>query len=347
MLIAALTVREVAQKIHGEVHGNAAVRLTGIQPLEFASSGDLSFFAPTSKKQTPELLALARKSEAGALLVPAYDEGIRATQIVTPQPMAALAEIIRHFYRSPQPGRGVHPTAVVDPSAEIGRDVTIGAFAVVGANTKIGDEVTIHPHVVIYAGAKIGRGSVLHAGAVVREFAILGNECLIQNGVVVGSDGFGYVRDPVIGHRHVPHIGTVVLGDRVDIGANSAVDRATLGETRIGEDTKLDNLVTVGHNVTIGRRSLLCGQVGIGGSCKIGSDVVLGGQAGVADHVRIGDGVRAAGQTGLITDTLERGDYAGHPQRPVQLWKRQFVLLQKLPELVSLVKKLAKGAGVS
>jgi UDP-3-O-[3-hydroxymyristoyl] glucosamine N-acyltransferase len=228
----------------------------------------------------------------------------------------------------------------VHPSAKIGSGVSIGEFAVVGPLTEIGDNVVIHPHVVLYPGVKIGPRSIIHSHAAIREDSVLGAETVIQNGAVIGADGFGYVPDAKLGLVGVPQLGTVNLGDRVEVGANSAIDRATLGTTTIGLGTKIDNLVQIGHNTRIGRFSILCGQVGIAGSCEIGNQVVIGGQAGVGDHLKIADGIRVGAKSGVVSDLTEKGDYLGFPPLPAQVARRVFAILPQLPDLF---RKLKRG----
>lgn len=327
-----LTVAEIAAQLGGELIGDGSGTIAGISSLESASSTDLSFFAPTTKRKTAELLELAKSSQAGAILVVQAELLISRPQIVVSNPLGALIQLAPRFVRR-ESSPGVHPTAVVDPSAAVATSASIGPFVVVGPRSVIGEDVIIHPHVVIYHDVKVGDKSVIHSGAVIREGVVLGEDCLIQNGVVVGGDGFGYVPDKAMGHRRIPHLGNVVLEDRVDIGANSTIDRGTFGETRIGKGTKVDNLVMIAHNVRVGEASLLCGQVGISGSSTIGSQVILAGQVGVADHASIGDRVRAAAKTGISGEVPDGVDVAGYPHQEASKWRRTQVALRYLPEL--------------
>jgi UDP-3-O-[3-hydroxymyristoyl] glucosamine N-acyltransferase len=342
MLTKAYTVQELAQRLQAEVIGDRDKSLKRIMPLERASADDLSFLAPSSRRNQSEMLEAARRTKAGAVLVKEYDADIPATQICTPNPMAAVIGLSPLFAPAVRPEPGVHPQACVSETAVLGRNVSVGAFAVIGDFVEIGDDTVIHPHVVIYTGAVIGKQCTIHSGATIREFVRLGDDCLIQNGVVLGGDGFGYIPDKVLGHRRIPHIGTLVLDSGVDIGANSTVDRAMLGEASIGRASKIDNLVMVGHNCEIGERVLMCGMVGVSGSCKIGNDVILAGNVGVADHITIGDNVRAAAKAGITSDVSPNQDIAGHPQIPASSWRRQRVLIERLPELFRKVKELDK-----
>lgn len=338
----AVTVETIAKMIGGEVHGNKDTLIDRVAALETASERDISFYEPTAKKKLQDFYKLALESKAGAILVQKHDPQIKTTQIVTQNPLNMITRIAAYFHTPAQPARGVHPAAIVHETAKLGTDVAIGAYVIIGEQCIIGDGTVIHPHVVVYAGAEIGPNCVIHSGAVIRENVKLGADCLIQNGVIVGGDGFGYVPDPQIGLRRIPHVGTVVLEDGVDLGANTTVDRATLGETRIGRGTKIDNLVMIGHNNKIGSCSILCGQVGVSGSCTIGNQVVLGGQVGVADHVTIRDKTRAAAKSGIPSDTEGNIDLMGYPASPAPEFWRQHASLKRLPDLLRQVRAQEK-----
>jgi UDP-3-O-[3-hydroxymyristoyl] glucosamine N-acyltransferase len=341
-MAAEATTGSIAKMVGGELVGNSESIIERIAPLENAGPKDLTFFEPTAKKKQQDFYRLACESSAGAILVPKHDPQIKATQIVTPNPLATMIRIAAFFHHPPRPAPGIHPTAVVDQSVKLGTGVAVGAYAVIGENCTIGNDTVIYPHVVIYGGAQIGAKCVIHSGAVIREYVTLGSDCLIQNGVVVGGDGFGYIPDPQLGHRRIPHVGTVVLEDSVDLGANTTVDRATLGETRIGRATKVDNLVMIAHNNRIGRGSLLCGQVGVSGSCTIGDNVILGGQVGVADHVTVGSSTRAGAQSGIAGDIAGDVDLFGSPAMPaIEHW-RSHAVWKRLPELLRQMREQEK-----
>lgn len=334
-----VSVEYLANLLKGHVEGNKSQTLTGIKPLHIAESQDLSFLEPTAKKKSPELYLLAQKSKAGAILIAEYDPNIPVTQIIVSRPLQSIMMLASVLYPPIKPEIGIHPTAVVDGSAIIEEEVSVGAFVVIGKNCKVGKRSIIYPHVVLYPEVKLGEDCVIHSGAVLREKVRLGNDCLIQNGVIIGSDGFGYIPDTKLGHRRIPHVGTVVLDDRVDLGANATVDKATLGETHIKTAVKVDNLVQIAHNVEIGEASLLCAQVGISGSSKIGAQVVLAGQVGVADHVSIHDKVRIAAKSGVASDINESCDMMGFPAFPAKEFWRQIALIKKLPELAKKIQQ--------
>ena len=332
-----LTSGEIAKLIGGTLVGDDQIQITGVKPLETAGEQDLSFFSPTSKRLATKMLEVARKSHAGAMLVRELDSEISATQIVVSNPSSAVIEVSTLFHVTPLPSVGAHPTAIVSHDVSVSPSARIGAYCIVGEAAVIGEDVVMHPHSVVYPGAVIGSRTVLHSFSVVREFVRLGSDCLIQNGVVVGGDGFGYIPSPDGRHRRIPHLGTVVLGDRVDIGANATIDRATLGETCIGSDTKIDNLVMAGHNVKIGCGTFICAQTGLSGSSEVGHGSVLGGQVGVADHAMIGNQIRLAAKSGVTSDISEPGDYGGFPAKPVRQWHKQ----------VAVISRLAKKSGNS
>jgi len=202
--------------------------------------------------------------------------------------------------------------------------------------------VVIHPHVTVYPGVRVGARSVLHAGVVIREDCIIGEDNVLQPGAVIGADGFGYIPDPTFGLRPVPQVGHVVLAERVEVGANSCIDRATLGVTAVDTGTKIDNHVQVGHNTKIGKNSILCGMVGIAGSAHIGSNVTLAGYVGVGDHVSIVDNVRVGAKGGVSSDIREPGDWCGYPVVKGHRWRMQCAALEQLPELMRDFKKLRK-----
>ena len=329
-----LTAAKIAELTGGTLHGDPAIVVTAIKPLADAGPDNLSFFSPTSKKQFAKLLSAASDSRAGVILVTAPVDEIKACQIVVKNPLEGIVLVSAILHPPFKPEVGVHRLAAVEPSAVIGAGSSVGPFAVVGAAAQIGANCVIHAHVVIYPGVSIGDGSTIHAGAVIREGVTLGRGCLIQPGVVLGGDGFGYVSQPGTGHRHIPHIGSVTLGDQVDVGANATIDRATLGKTSIGDGTKIDNMVMVAHNVRIGKHSFLCSQVGIAGSAVIGDWVILGGQVGVADHATIGSQVRVAAQSGVHGEVAGPTDVAGTPARPAANWRREEAALTHLPKIV-------------
>ena len=250
----------------------------------------------------------------------------------------ALARLSRRLDpRPPVADVGVHATAVVAPTARLGARVAIGPLACVGDDVVLGDDVAIGPGCAIGAGARIGAGTVLRERVVVADGVAIGARCLLQAGAVIGSDGFGYAAGPR-GAERIHHLGTVVLGDDVDVGANACIDRATLGATRVGDRSRIDNLVQLGHNVRVGRDVLIAGQAGIAGSTVIGDGVVIGGAAGVADPVRVGDGARIAGGAGVTKSVPDGEAWGGYPAQSVARWARERYLIGRLEAIWAFVK---------
>lgn len=274
---------------------------------------------------------------AAGVELPPVDAGDAARWLVGDARLA-LARLSRRLDpRPPVAERGVHPTAVVARGARLGARVAVGPLAIVGDGAVLGDDVVVGPGSVVGPGARIGDGSVLRERVVVADGVTVGRRCLLQAGAVIGADGFGYAAGPR-GAERIHHHGTVVLGDDVDVGANACVDRATLGVTRVGDRSRIDNLVQVGHNVRIGRDTLIAGQAGIAGSTTIGDGVVIGGAAGVADHVRIGDGVRIAGGAGVTKSVPDGESWGGYPAQSVARWARERYLVGRLEAIWAFVK---------
>jgi UDP-3-O-[3-hydroxymyristoyl] glucosamine N-acyltransferase len=330
-------ISEIAAKIQGEVIGDLNCEIEGLCSLDEPRSGHLSLFTGDSIKELSELL---KKGSISAVLVKSKLE-IEPTAgqvfIKVKNPVAALVAVMEFFYLRTIPTPGISAKAEVHPSAQIGKNVSIGAFSVIGENVLLADNTIIHPHVVIYKDVKVGHGVEIHSGATIREGTIIGDGAVIQNGAVIGADGFGYYFDGTK-LAPVPQVGIVNLSPGVEVGANTCIDRATLGTTKIGLGTKIDNLVQIGHNVQIGIMSILCGQAGVGGSSKIGNGVTLGGQSGVADHAVLADKTRFAAKAGAIGHYTEAGDYAGMPAIPAGQWRRMTSSLLKLPKFISKIK---------
>ena len=272
------------------------------------------------------------------------DDGTTAPCAIlrSPQPYLSFAQALAFFPRDQRLAAGVHATAVVDPTAVIGVDVSIGPLAVIGSGATIGARTVIHAHVVVGPGVRIGDDCVLHARVSIRERSLIGHRVVVQDGVVIGSDGFGFVTTPAGEHVKIPQESIVVIEDDVEIGANSTIDRPAVGETRIERGTKIDNLVQIAHGVRIGPHTFLAAQVGIAGSTTLGHHVVLAGQVGVAGHVEIGDGARASAQTG-IPNSVDAGSFvSGYPAIDNRDWLKASAIFRRLPELKKQVQDLAE-----
>ncbi len=317
---------ELAGVVGGRVVGDADRRVFGVAALEDATPNDLSFL--TNPRYRPFL----DQSRAGAILV-GPDAGIEGRDLlIVPDPYLALAEILDRMHPVRRPPPGVSEDARVSPGATVGVDVTIGPFAVVGQGARLDDRVVVGAGVVIGDGSTIGEETVLMPRVVLYPGTSVGARCLIHAGVVLGGDGFGFATAAGT-HRKVPQLGRVVVEDDVEIGANSTVDRGTIGETRIGRGTKIDNLVMVAHGVVIGPHCLLAGQAGIAGSTRLGSHVTMAGQSGAAGHLKMGDRVVVAAKSAVFTDVPDRAFVAGTPAVDHRSWKRSLALVKMLPEL--------------
>jgi UDP-3-O-[3-hydroxymyristoyl] glucosamine N-acyltransferase len=324
---------ELARLLDTTCHGDADLEITGVEGIEKAGPGQLTFVS--NPKYTP----FARKTKAAAVLVTEDFPPIEAATLRTPNPYLAFARAIDIFHPAPQYPPGIHPTAVIDASATVGEDVHIGAYVVIGAGAVIGQGTTLLPHVVIYPKAQLGKYCFAHAHAVVRESCRLGDGVILQNGAVVGSDGFGFAKEDGGTWYKITQSGAVLLGDKVEVQANSCIDRASVGNTEIASGAKIDNLVQVGHGSTVGENTLLCSQVGLAGSSHVGKNVLLAGQVGVVGHSFIGDGVIVTAQSGVPGDVAPGSVISGSPAFEHRRWMRSVAAFSRLPELVKQIHK--------
>jgi UDP-3-O-[3-hydroxymyristoyl] glucosamine N-acyltransferase len=324
---------ELAAAIGGRVDGNANRRVRGVATLAQAGPDDLSFLT------NPRYRSALRSSKAGAILVgPGADVEDRDL-LVVPDPYLALAQILDRMHPEPRPAPGISPDARIAPTATIGRGASIAAFAVVSEAARLGDRVVVGAGSVIGDGATVGEDTILMPRVVLYAGTIVGARCRIHAGVVLGGDGFGFATSSGTHHK-MPQLGRVVVEDDVEIGANSTIDRGTLGETRIGRGTKIDNLVMVAHGVEIGPHGLLAAQTGVSGSTRIGSHVTTAGQTGMSGHLSIGDRVVVAAKTAVFSDVPTGSFVAGIPAVDHRAWKRSVALVKMLPELRSKVRML-------
>ncbi len=327
-------VKDVAEFLGGTVVGDPEAVVSGIAGLTEAKPGDLCFLA--NPKYAPHLAT----TPAAAVIVAEPQTGVKAAQIVVANPDFAFARIMSAYGPKPvHPAPGIHPTAVIGERVRLGAEPRIGAYAVIGDDTVIGDHAVIYPHVVVGAEVTIGTDVVLYAGTVIRERCRLGNRVILQPGVVIGSDGFGYAL--VDGkHQKIPQVGIVIVDDDVEIGANTTIDRARFGKTRIGAGTKIDNLVQIAHNVETGSHCLLVAQVGIAGSTRLGHYVTLGGQVGVAGHLTIGDQVMAGGQSGVSKNLPAKAKVRGSPAQDFKDALASEIAVRRLGGTQQTVKRL-------
>jgi UDP-3-O-[3-hydroxymyristoyl] glucosamine N-acyltransferase len=328
----------LAAHLGATLQGDPDLEITSAAGLEDAGPGQLAFVA------NPRYIALARTTQASAVLVEPAFESITTATLRIANPYLAFARALDLLYQAPTYAPEIHPTAVIAPTAQIGPDSHIGAYVVVGDHVVIGPNATLLPHVVVYPHAHIGSHFFAHAHAVVREHCDLGDHVILQNGVIIGSDGFGFARHvaPEPGTPawyKILQTGPTVIEDHVEVQANATIDRATVGETRIGAGAKIDNLVQVGHGASIGADTLICAQVGVAGSAVVGKNVILAGQVGVVGHLTIGDGAIVTAQSGVGGDVAPGATVSGSPAFDNLKWLRTTHLYQRLPELIKELRK--------
>lgn len=333
------TLAELASHVGAEVVGDGGRTVSGIRSLQEAGAEHLSFY------HNRRYLEAARASAAGALLVADPTPFPNRALLVRRDPYVALAELLELFYPAAAPAAGVHPSAVVAPSARIGEGASVGPHVTVGEEAVVGERAVLGPGCVLGEGAQVGAETVLRANVVIEAGCRVGARCVLHAGVVIGADGFGFATVGGV-HRKVPQVGIAVVEDDVEIGANCTIDRATIGETRIGRGCKLDNLVHVGHNVQVGEHSLLVAQVGISGSTRLGHHVVMAGQSGAVGHICLGDGTVVTAKTGVTEDTPPGAKVSGFPSRPHAQWLRALANLYGLEELRRSVKRLEAALSV-
>ena len=327
-----LTLGEIAQILGGKLIGDPSIKVRGIKGIEEAEEGDLTFVV--SEKY---LKFLSSTRASAAIVFKEVDSPIPL--IILPNPYLGIVKLMEKFYPTKLPSPSISPHCWISPSAKIGQDVYIGPFVYVGDEAEIGNRVVLYPGVYVGPRVKIGEDSILYPNVVLYEGTIIGKRVIIHAGTVIGSDGFGYLKEGEANLK-IPQIGGVKVEDDVEIGANCTIDRATFGWTTIGRGTKIDNLVQVGHNVSIGENCLIVAQVGIGGSTVIGRGVIIGGQVGISDHVKIGDEVKVSGKAGIFRDVEPGEKVGGLPQMPHGRWMRVAAELIRLPELRRSLKEL-------
>jgi UDP-3-O-[3-hydroxymyristoyl] glucosamine N-acyltransferase len=331
---------EIADRLGCELEGDPAIDIHGVAGIEHAPPGTLTFLS------NPKYRRALRATHASGVLIAA---GIPIERKPEMPPLAALrsenpyldlARALEFFHQPPRYVPGIHPTAVIASTARIGEGTHIGPYCFIDEDVEIGRNAVLHSFVTIYRGVRIGDAFFAHAHAVVREGCRVGSRVVLQNGVVIGGDGFGFAKQADGRWYKIPQSGITVLGNDVEIQANSCIDRATIGETRIDRGAKLDDLVLVGHGGTVGENSLLCGQVGLAGTTTVGKGCVLGGQVGSAGHLTIGDGAMISAQSGLHNDVPAGAIHSGSPAVDHHQYLRNVAAINLLPELLKTVRHL-------
>ena len=328
----AMRLADIAARIGGTVDGDGSVEIRGVSSIEHPEPGTLTFLADPRHADRVTGLAVA------AILLAPDAPRVPLPAIRVGDPHRAFVDVVELFHPA-APVPGVHPTAVIAPTARLGANASVGPHAVVGDGVVVGDGCVLGPGVVLYPRVRAGDRFTAHARVVVREDVRIGDRVTLHAGAVIGSDGFGYLPAPD-GIRKIPQVGTVVLEDDVEVGANATVDRAALGATVVGRGTKIDNLVMVAHGCEVGPHCLLAGQVGLAGGTTLGAGVMLGGQVGSAGHLRIGDGARVAAKAGIHNDLAAGGTYGGIPAVEIRLWRRRMAALARLPTLLRRIRRI-------
>ena len=318
-------------------NGSPDIAITGVAGIENAAHGQITFVS------NPKYASAARSTRASAVIVTEDFPALSTAMLRSKNPYLAFAHAIALFHQPPAYVSGIHPTAVIDASAKVGKNAHVGPYVVISENVEIGNNAVLLAHVVIYRKAKIGDDFFAHAHAVVREGCRLGNNVVLQNGAIVGADGFGFAKDDTGRWHKILQPMPALIGDDVEIQANSCIDRASVSETRIGSGTKIDNLVQVGHGSHIGEHSLLASQVGLAGSTEVGNNVILTGQVGVVGHCKIGDGAIVTPQSGVANDIAAGAIVSGAPAVDHKLWLKYSAILSKLPEMAKLIRSLKPG----
>jgi len=325
---------EIAARLGCRLEGDGQLEITGLAGMEHAGTGDLTFLA------NPKYAHRVRETRASAILVAQPVPGMAC--VISDNPDLAFARVQALFYQPPRPAPGVHPLAYVAASAVVGDSCSIGPFAVVGERVRIGRNAVLHPHVVVYEGAEIGDDFLAHSHAVVREFCRIGHRVTLQNGVVVGGDGFGFVKRPDGTHEKIVQAGITVLEDDVEVQSLTSVDRARVGETRVKRGAKIDSLVQVGHACVVGEDNIICAQTGLAGSTVLERNVLLAGQVGSSGHLRVREGAIVYAQSGIGGDVEAGARISGSPAFAANDWLRSVTTFPRLPEMLKTVRELKK-----
>lgn len=328
------TLKKIAEIINGELEGDPDFEITSVNSLRKARQDEITF----SDRDQLDTKAI----NAGALIVNKSSSIKHSNLIYVEYPYIAFAKLLNLFFPHNRFNEGIDELAYVSKSAIMGKNVSVGAFSYIGDQSIIDHETEIHAGVIIYPGVKIGEKCIIYSNVVIREEVEIGNEVIIQPGAIIGSDGFGFTRTADGSVVKIPQKGRIIIGNNCEIGANTCIDRSTVEKTELKSYVKTDNLVQIGHNVTIGKASALSGQTGISGSTEIGENVIMGGQVGIGDHLKIADGVMIAGKTGVTGTIKEKSIVAGYPHQDIKTWRKNQVLFRNLEKYIEQIKSLEK-----
>jgi UDP-3-O-[3-hydroxymyristoyl] glucosamine N-acyltransferase len=327
---------EIAAKLGCELSSGADVEIHRVAGIDEAGPGDLTFVS------NRKYIRSIKTTRASAIILDHDISEVPLPTLRTADPYLAFARALELFYQPPDPPAGIHQTAIIADDVRIGPNPGIGPYVVIAKGCVIGANVILHSHVALYPGVELGNDVIIHAHATVREHSSVGDRVIIQNGAVIGSDGFGFAPLPDGTYHKIVQAGRVVIESDVEIGANTTIDRAAVGETTIRSGAKLDNLVQVGHGSQVGENALLAAQVGLAGSSRLGRDTKIGGQVGIAGHLTVGEGAVITAQSGTSHDVEPGVVMSGSPAMATATWRRAVIALAKLPELVRKVRELEK-----
>ena len=333
------TAQQIAVKLHGEIEGNPKAEIFELAKIENAKKGSLTFLS--NPKYTPYIY----KTKASAIIVDknlVLEDNLESTLIRVNDPYESFSTLLDYYKKVTVERAGISSSAEIHESVKIYSNSYIGSMTLIEKDSKISKNVKIFPHVYIGPNVNIGEGAIIFAGAKIMEDTVIGKNCVIHSGAVIGSDGFGFAPQENGAYKKIPHTGRVILGENVDVGANSTIDKATLGDTLIGDGVKLDNQIQIAHNVEIGSNTVIAGQTGIAGSAKIGKNCVIGGQVGIVGHITIGDNVKIQGQSGIISDVETNSIIQGTPAFSYNSYNKSYVHFKNLPEIIKKIDSIEK-----
>ena len=333
------TAQQIAVKLHGEVEGNPKAEIFELAKIENAKKGSLTFLS--NPKYTPYIY----KTKASAIIVNknlVLEDNLKSTLIRVNNPYESFSTLLDYYKKVTVERTGVSSSAEIHESVKIESNCYIGSMTLIEKGSEVSKNVKIFPHVYIGPNVTIGEGAVIFAGAKIMEDTVIGKNCVIHSGAVIGSDGFGFAPQENGAYKKIPHTGRVILGENVDVGANSTIDKATLGDTLIGNGVKLDNQIQIAHNVEIGSNTVIAGQTGIAGSAKIGRNCVIGGQVGIVGHITIGDNVKVQGQSGIISNVENNAVVQGTPAFSYNSYNKSYVHFKNLPEIIKKFDSIEK-----
>ena len=333
------TAQQIAVKLHGEVEGNPKAEIFELAKIENAKKGSLTFLS--NPKYTPYIY----KTKASAIIVNknlVLEDDLKSTLIRVNNPYESFSTLLDYYKKVTVERTGVSSSAEIHESVKIESNCYIASMTLIEKGSEVSKNVKIFPHVYIGPNVTIGEGSIIFAGAKIMEDTVIGKNCVIHSGAVIGSDGFGFAPQENGAYKKIPHTGRVILGENVDVGANSTIDKATLGDTLIGNGVKLDNQIQIAHNVEIGSNTVIAGQTGIAGSAKIGKNCVIGGQVGIVGHITIGDNVKVQGQSGIISNVENNAVVQGTPAFSYNSYSKSYVHFKNLPEIIKKFDSIEK-----